>query len=187
MLDWFKHRSTVARKARELYGKVVTAARNPGFYGPGRVADTPEGRFDMIALHLFLAAERAKTVEPGGQAIAQGAIEAFVMDMDDCMREMGVGDLTVPKRVKRAAAVFYERSGQIRELLANVPLSASPDTLAAWIKGTLLRENSDAAFLPALASYIRASHDMLAQLSNDDIAAGRWEFANLPTHAGISP
>jgi cytochrome b pre-mRNA-processing protein 3 len=73
----------------------------------------------MIALVLFLVLERVKGIAPKGMDITQGAIEAFVTDMDDCLREMGVGDLTVPKKVKRAAAAFYERSGVYRAALSS--------------------------------------------------------------------
>ena len=134
MLDWLTRNSGVKRTAEKLYGSVVTAARQPGFYGAGRVADTPEGRFEMIALHLFLVAERIKSATPDGEALAQAMIEALVTDMDDCMREMGVGDLTVPKRVKRAAAVFYERGGAFREALTRpAPGGERPDPLAAIV------------------------------------------------------
>lgn len=118
MLGWLTGRSAIERRASELYGRVVTSARQPAFYRDLGVADTPEGRFELIALHLFLAAERVKR-DRDGSAVAQRLIETFITDMDDCMREMGVGDLTVPKRVKRAAAGFYERAGAYREALAN--------------------------------------------------------------------
>lgn len=72
----------------------------------------------MIALVLFLVLERTKR-GPGGMDLSRAGIEAFVTDMDDCMREMGVGDLTVPKKVKRAAAAFYERAQQYRQALAD--------------------------------------------------------------------
>jgi cytochrome b pre-mRNA-processing protein 3 len=173
--------SGVKRRAEPLYAIVVTAARQPGFYGAGRVMDTPEGRFEMIALHLFLLAERIKSTQPDGEALAQALIEAFVTDMDDCMREMGVGDLTVPKRVKRAAAVFYERGGEFRSILSTpAPAGGLPDPLAATVADTMLQSSGDATFAQQLSSYIRASHDALAQRSQADVAAGRFEFAKSP-------
>ena len=124
MRDWLTRPAGVRRKAGELYGMVVAAARNPDFYGVGRVADTPEGRFELVALHLFLIAERVAPVKPEGEALARHLIEAFITDMDDCMREMGVGDVVVPKRVKKAAAAFYERAGAYRTALAQPGSSA---------------------------------------------------------------
>jgi cytochrome b pre-mRNA-processing protein 3 len=178
MLDWLTRRSAVKRKALELYGGVVTAARNPWFYGPGRVEDTPESRFELVALHLFLVAERAKEQQPDGDALAQGLIEALVTDMDDCLREMGVGDLTVPKRVKRAAAVFYERGGAYRQALADGAASGGTDLLKDLLTRTLLSIDAEPAFAAALAAYVRASHD---RLSIQDLASTRQlDFAALP-------
>ena len=180
MAGWLNRRFTVSRKAGELYGGVVTAARNPWFYGPGRVADTPEGRFELVALHLFLVAERAKVL-PDGEALVQSLIEVFVTDMDDCMREMGVGDLTVPKRVKRAAAGFYERSGEYRAALAiAAPPQPQPDPLAAVVAQSMLSAPVDEQFAHDTALYIRASHQTLAALPAADVEAGRFTFATRP-------
>jgi cytochrome b pre-mRNA-processing protein 3 len=126
MLQWLRTKSHIRRKAGEIYGAVVAAARQPLFFREYSVPDTPEGRFEMVALVLFVVLERVKTSEPDGEALTQAVIEAFVTDMDDCMREMGVGDLTVPKRVKRAAAAFYERAGYYRSGLAPVTHGADP-------------------------------------------------------------
>lgn len=116
MFAWLASRPTRA-KAEELYGAVVTVARTPGYYSAFCVPDTTRGRFEMITLVLFLVLERTKRA-PGGMDLSRAGIEAFITDMDDCMREMGVGDLTVPKKVKRAAATFYERAKHYREALA---------------------------------------------------------------------
>lgn len=117
MFNWFKSRGQDRANAQKLYGAVVTLARTPGFYSQFGVQDTPEGRFEMVALALFLVLERLKSV-PEPHPLMQGTIEAFVTDMDDCMREMGVGDVVVGKKVKRAAAAFYERAGDYRAPLA---------------------------------------------------------------------
>ncbi|MGL4398183.1 MAG: ubiquinol-cytochrome C chaperone family protein, partial [Hyphomicrobium sp.] len=100
-----------------------------------RVPDTPEGRFEILVLALFLFLERLKVTRPDGSALARDVIEAFVIDMDDCMREMGVGDLTVPKKVKRAAAAFYERSGAYRDALASADAGALTDAIVRHVYG----------------------------------------------------
>ena len=181
MRNWLNRPASVRRKAEELYGMVVAAARNPRFYGPGRVADTPEGRFELVALHLFLVAERVAPVKPEGDALARHLIETFVTDMDDCMREMGVGDLTVPKRVKRAAAVFYDRTGAYRAALGVHAQTIDP--LATVVAQTLLNSGTPDAFCVAQAAYVRASHDALARSSYDDVASGRFAFAAYPASA----
>lgn len=133
MLRWFKAKAQYRRTAGDIYGAVVAAARTPAYYSALSVPDTPEGRFDMVALTMFLVLEPLKSAGAGGTALAQGVIEAFVQDMDDCMREMGVGDLTVPKKVKRAAAAFYERAGAYRAALSVADDSALSAALQRYV------------------------------------------------------
>lgn len=181
MLEWLNRpqfaKQSAKRKAGELYGMVVAAARQPAFYGPGRVADTPEGRFELVALHLFLLAERLTADKPDGEELARHLIEAFVTDMDDCMREMGVGDLTVPKRVKRAAAVFYERSGAYRDVLASNVAAGAADPLSDVIASALQGEQRSSLFSSDVAAYMRANHAMLTAASASDVTAGNIAFA----------
>ena len=178
-LNWPQFpKQSAKRKAGDLYGMVVAAARQPAFYGPGHVADTPEGRFELIALHLFLLAERLTSDKPEGEDLARHLIEAFVTDMDDCMREMGVGDLTVPKRVKRAAAVFYERSGDYRNALATDPRAASSggDPLSCVIAAALQDAPQQTAFSAGMADYMRANHAAFKRASYAGVAAGKTSF-----------
>ena len=97
MYQWLIGRSQTRAKAGNLYGAVVTLARSPSFYSRFGIPDTAEGRFEMVTLALFLVLERAKAAA-GSEKLVQQTIEAFVTDMDDCLREMGVGDLPCPKR-----------------------------------------------------------------------------------------
>lgn len=181
MGNWFSRTFGVKHKAVDLYGKVVTAARAADFYGPGRVPDTPEGRFELVAMHLFLLVERIASVKPEGEELGRHLIETFVTDMDDCMREMGVGDLTVPKRVKRAAATFYERSGTYRGALAAKPVSGGArDPLEAAVARDLLHAERSSDFSTAVAAYMRASQAALAAQSFDVIANGAAPFAQPP-------
>lgn len=131
MFVWLKNRATDKSKAQKLYGAVVTLARTPSFYSQFGVPDTPEGRFEVVALMLFMVLERLKS-GPGAQGLLRSTIEAFVTDMDDCMREMGVGDMVVPKRVKTAAAAFYERAGAYRPPLALKDQSALTEALRRY-------------------------------------------------------
>ena len=103
MLNWLTGRSAEIRKAGELYGKVVAAARQPAFYGPGRVADTPEGRFELVALHLFLIVERVKDLTPGGTEIARQMIEeAKTAAKAEGDREKAAAKSEIEQEVSRA-------------------------------------------------------------------------------------
>ncbi|WP_245279967.1 ubiquinol-cytochrome C chaperone family protein [Hyphomicrobium sp. 99] len=154
----------MSRKAEELYGSVVTAARQPAFYGHLGVPDTPEGRFELVALHLFLALEVLRGKGAAAEQLARRTIETFVVDMDDCMREMGVGDLTVPKKVKRAAAAFYERAASYRNGLAEGGSPQLSKTLRGYVFGGSEDREGDAT---ALAVYMQAASSALSDHAFD--------------------
>ncbi len=161
MLGWLARKSEAAQTARELYGRVVTAARQPHLYRDFGIADTPGGRFEMIALHLFLALEALRgpgKSEPSDNDAARMTIEAFVADMDDSLREMGVGDLTVPKKVKRAAAGFYQRSVDYRTALA----AEDDQSLIAALSKHVWTGSGGASQAAALAAYVRSTSASLA-------------------------
>jgi len=97
------------RNIRDLYGAIVAQARSPAFYRDYDVPDTMEGRFDLIVLHLVLLIERLGRDADAGRGIGQRLFDAFCRDLDGNLREMGVGDLAVPKRMQRFGEAFYGR------------------------------------------------------------------------------
>lgn len=108
-----------ARKSRRatvdsLYGQIVAAARQPTFYADWNVPDTPLGRFEMLSLHhfLFLHATRGATGADaaGLREIAQELTDALFQDVEHSLRELGIGDMGVPKRMKKLARMFYGRA-----------------------------------------------------------------------------
>lgn len=94
--------------AELLYRAIVTAARQPRFYAEWGVPDTVDGRFDMIVIHLFLVLERLRG-SPEAADVAQDLTDTFFADMDRSLREMGVGDLSVGKKVRKMAEACYGR------------------------------------------------------------------------------
>jgi cytochrome b pre-mRNA-processing protein 3 len=107
-------RNSQARTIHALYGAIVAQARSVTFYADYRVPDTVEGRFDLIVLHLVLLLNRlgrpADVARGLGQAgLGQELFDAFCRDLDANLREMGVGDLAVPKRMQAFAEAFYGR------------------------------------------------------------------------------
>ena len=95
--------------ARDLYEAIVAAARRVVFYERLGVPDTVDGRFDMISLHLFLVLDRLKGQGPEVEDLRQRLTDGFFLDMDRSLREMGVGDLSVGKKVRKMAEAFYGR------------------------------------------------------------------------------
>src|SRR5215470_13488019 len=89
-----------------IYGMIVTQAREPMFYRDLAVPDTVNGRFDLLLLHLWLRLRAASDATELSQAL----FDRFFEDMDDNLREMGIGDQTVPKRMRAFGEAFYGRA-----------------------------------------------------------------------------
>src|SRR5262252_7474214 len=87
-----------------LYAAAARQARTPVFYGELGVADTVEGRFELFSLHVALILLRLKGQGPAAADVAQHLFETYVRSLDDALREMGVGDVVVGKRMKKLGA-----------------------------------------------------------------------------------
>lgn len=174
MLSWLRARSRAARTATDLYGSIVTAARRDEFYAEHGIPDTPDGRFAMVVVHMYLALERLQCEGSAGQELGRALVEAFVTDIDDCMREMGVGDLTVPRKVKKAAGSLYECAADFRKAEA----AGGEGTLAEAVHKSLLpfapRPAAD-----AVAAYMMKSDAALEQQSGADLLSGRISFPTI--------
>ena len=103
-------RSGQAANIDALYGMIVAQARSPAFYLGYGVPDTVSGRLDMIVLHLVLLLRQLPSENGGASPTGQRLFDRFCRDIDDNFREMGVGDLTVPKRMQAFGEAFYGRT-----------------------------------------------------------------------------
>jgi cytochrome b pre-mRNA-processing protein 3 len=166
------HRGTI----EAIYGMIVTQAREPSFYRALAVPDTVNGRFDLLLLHLWLVLRRLKSVEDG-MALSQALFDHFCQDMDDNLREMGVGDLTVPKRMQAFGEAFYGRTAAY-----DLALTEGRQALAQAIcKNILNGEHIEKA--GQLAAYADAAIATLAGLDKPALLSGTWTFPS-PDHAG---
>jgi hypothetical protein len=102
-------RNSDGRNIRDLYGAIVAQARSPIFYTDYGVPDTVEGRFELIVLHIVLLLARLDRGGDLARAFGQRLFDLFCRDLDANLREMGVGDLAVPKRMRRFGEAFYGR------------------------------------------------------------------------------
>ena len=143
---------------KALYGAIVAQARAPVFYRDYGVPDTVNGRFEMIALHTVLFLGRLENEGPEVRRLGQGVFDLFCRDMDASMREMGVGDLAVPRKMRRIGAAFYERQGDYRHALA----AADNAPLVAALARNVLDAASPSDRAGRLAFYVRAVERTLA-------------------------
>lgn len=93
-----------------LYKRIATASRATGLFAALRIPDTLEGRFESLSLHMVLALRALRGLPHPADEIAKDLTDAFFRDMDASLREMGVGDTIVPKRMKKVASAFYGRA-----------------------------------------------------------------------------
>ena len=162
-----------------LYGAIVAQARNPVFYRDLGVADTAEGRFEMIVLHVFLVLHRLKEEPPERRELGQALFGVLFLDLDRGLREMGVGDLKVPKRIRKMGESFYGRVKVYDDALASDDTRALERALARNVLG---RPEADTG---TFASYVRAASAELASLPFERLASGEVVFPSVPRGAAI--
>lgn len=169
-------RPAAARAAERLYLAAVGQARDPAFYLHCGVPDTVDGRFEMIALHVFLLLRRLRQGGAGAGDTAQALFDAMFVDMDRSLREAGVGDLGVGRRVKALAQAFYGRVAAY-----DSGLDAGPEALSEALLRNLYRGAAPAlAALEALEAYVRREARSLAARPLDGLAEGRVAFGPAP-------
>ena len=152
-----------------IYGIIVAQAREPLFYRDLDVPDTVDGRFDLLILHLWLVLGRLRTAE-AGRALSQALFDHFCDDMDANLREMGVGDLTVPKRMQAFGEAFYGRTAAY-----DVAWSESELRLAEALQRNILNGNHpDSA--RRLAAYAGRAVAALVALDDAALLRAAWSF-----------
>jgi cytochrome b pre-mRNA-processing protein 3 len=153
-----------------LYGAIVAAARQPRFYAEWGVPDSVDGRFDMIVLHLFLVLDRLNNGGAATEKYRQSLTDGFFLDMDRSLREMGVGDLAVGKKVRRMAEAYYGRLTAYAAAMAG----EEPALAAALARNVFAGVEQSGAGL--LADWTRAAKSGLARQDIAPIMAGTVRF-----------
>ncbi|MCO6185831.1 ubiquinol-cytochrome C chaperone family protein [Rhizobium sp. L1K21] len=150
------------------YANLTAGARQPAFYASMDVPDTVMGRFEMLSLALILYFRRTAEGSRSGHEIAQEIVDAFFEDLDHSIRELGVGDLSVPKRMKKLASMFYGRLEAYSKALD----AQDGELLAAALKRNFHPQNDAAPAMDKLAAYAIHAETHLKTLSEDVIATG---------------
>ena len=167
-------REPVDIAASQSYIATVEQARQPGFYRDWRVPDSAIGRFDVIALHAFLLLHRLRE-EPAAKKFSEAYCGAIFDDMDRNLREMGVGDLSVGKQVRKLAEGFFGRAGAYE-----TALSGGDDALHEVLRRNLYAEQGpDTETLSAVSDYIRRCVSALAEQDVEALTRGEIRFAPL--------
>jgi len=173
MLSLFRRNSPSDTIGR-LYGAIVAQARQPAFYIDLGVPDTVEGRFELLLLHTFLVCHRLKGEAGDGHGMSQQVFDTFLDDMDRTLREMGVGDLAVPKRMKKIGQAFYGRTAAYDTALAE-----GAGALETALARNVYERPADAPEVVALSAYVRDAVRGLAATPFETLARGEIAFPAL--------
>lgn len=175
MFALLKAKNPYEQNAVRVYAAILTQLRQPDFYKDYGVPDTLDGRFDLMILHMFLVmdrllAEGAKEARDFNQAL----FDVTFADMDQGLREAGIGDMGVPKRMRKMMKGF---NGRVHAYSAAV---ASDDALETALMRNLYGtvETPDMAGLHRMKDYIRDCRAVLQAQNFADLCAGRVKFAS---------
>jgi cytochrome b pre-mRNA-processing protein 3 len=158
---------------RALFVSASEQARDPAFYAQGGVPDTPEGRFELYTLHVVLLLHRLKGENPQVSETRQGLFDAFVRNLDDGLREMGVGDLSVGKKMRKLGAAVY---GRLKSYDDALTAGAAPEALSTLVARTLYADAPSAEGAQLLETYCLAVNAKLAAEPTDQFLRGEVQW-----------
>lgn len=158
-----------------LYARAVDQARSPALYTDLGVPDTAEGRFEAYTLHVMLILDRLRREGAAVAEVSQALFDAYVKALDHALREMGVGDLSVGRKMRRLGEAFYGRGKSYDAAFAALPDKAP---LEALLIRTVYADR-DAGRAPVLAGYILAQRAVLAEQPAEALARGDLAWGDL--------
>lgn len=172
MFKWLDNRRQRQDVAAKLYNDLVSHARSPAFYLSFGVPDSELGRFEMICLHSYLLFRRLGRTDIPGKDLAQSVHDLMFADLDRTLREQGIGDMGIGKRVKKLARNLYGRIDAYETGFAG-----GTGELADALKRNLYAsaEPTDDQ-VTAMIAYIKDTIDSLDGQPTSEIMAGRVAF-----------
>ena len=162
------------------YRRVVEQARQPAFFLACGVPDSVDGRFELICLHAFLYLHRLKREQKRAAAFGQRFFDEMFADFDRSLREMGTGDLSVGREVKRMAQSFYGRIAAYDDALA----SGDEALRAALVRNLYGTATASPAQLTAMTAYLRREAGRLDGQDAAALLAGEIVFGAPPGDEG---
>ncbi len=158
--------------AAAVYSEIVAAARQPVYYSRLDVPDTPLGRYEMLSLHVFLFLRRMKGETGASAQLAQEVTDMFFEDLDHSLRELGIGDIGVPKRMKKLSKMFYGRAVAYGDALD----SADREALAAALARNIQPELDEWSGAAELAEIMESQAEHLQNQDLGTILSGKLKY-----------
>ena len=176
MLRNLFRRDRTADAAAEIYEKLVEQSRLPVFYKDHGVPDTLDGRFDLLVLHVSLLMIRLKEAKAESEAFTQHVFDIMFVDMDQSLREIGVSDMSVGKKVKQMGKAFYGRLAAYEEALMASDEDGGAALADALFRNLYRGEESLQAHAGPMAQYAIRQLDYFADQPASDILEARLSF-----------
>jgi len=183
MMNWIRERKQRRELATRLLEVVIDQARRPAFYATYGVPDTMLGRYEMVCLHAYVLLRRLKRIGGQGPRIAQTLHDQIFDDFDVALREAGLGDMGIGKRMKKLARNLHGRISAYERGLA-----AGDEEMAAALRRNLYAstEPSDAE-VAAMIAYVRHARDEVDACAPDALWEARPVFPEPASGSGIVP
>jgi len=180
ILSWLFPVALERLAAEKLYTGIVEQSRRPEFYLAGGVADTVDGRFDLVVLNAILVFRRIKGHGPKAQKVSQALFDTMFENMDEALREIGIGDLSVGGKVSQMAEAFYGRAAAYEDAIKAIERR---DLMEA-LRRNLYRDAPRVDAGPAmLADYVTRQVRSLDAQDIDQILDGNITFEALEEKA----
>jgi cytochrome b pre-mRNA-processing protein 3 len=182
---WLQQRKRNRWAVDKLHNSVVTHALRPDFYFEGGARDNFSGRFEMTSLHASLVFRRLRTAGAAGKELAQECFDALFDGFDEALRDIGTGDLSVGKKIRKMGEAFYGRAKSYDEALSR---NAPEDALE---KALVRNLGLDPAQGDRFRRYVLLVEDTLVRHSNDQLLQGEVNWPKIAAvdtpHAGQAP
>ena len=158
---------------RALYARAVAQSREPSLYADLGVPDTVEGRFEVYSLHVVLLLDRLRGHGEAAAEVSQALFDTYVNGLDNALREMGVGDLAVGRKMRKLGEAFYGRGKSYEAAFEALPDVAA---LQAMIVRTAYAD-ADSGPAPRLMAYVLGQRAALAAQAAERLLTGNVAWA----------
>jgi cytochrome b pre-mRNA-processing protein 3 len=169
MFSILKKKNPYQEAAQRAYGQLLQKSREPVFYTEYKVPDSFDGRFDLLLFHIFLLVNRLTDEGKPGQDFNQALFDQTFADMDQTLREMGIGDMGVPKHMRRMMKAFNGRMHGYDEALKQGD-GALAIALRRNLYGTL--EDEEVPNVQKIIRYMKGAMQILASRPVSELIAG---------------
>jgi len=174
MLNWSR-KNAEQQAADTIYAVIVAQARHPGFYEKAGVPDSVDGRFELLILHAFLYFYRLKGEDNKARSMGQMVFDTMFSDLDHNLREMGVGDMSIGKKVRKMSSAFYGRTSAYDDGLE--VYASQPEVLAAAVNRNMFADGGGDQSAVEIAAYMQACVENFRAQETSSLLEGRFTFA----------